>query len=178
MIKKIAIVIFIVLIASLSIAGCTSSTPTTESASPVAQASNTATQAQNSDLSSYFSQTYFGSGGTTIIEKPFTKSVSYRGNDVYTGVVRRTDRPIGAGFTAVIELAKTKADAKKLFNSAVTKAQGEGYTYRPDWVAQLQNEEDATPANEMWCGSYGHYDKTVYYEYDSAANSWLVVTES
>ncbi|MGZ4911372.1 MAG: hypothetical protein ACXV5N_13600 [Halobacteriota archaeon] len=173
MIKKLAIAVLIVMMTSLSIAGCTSTTSTNNSASSAGQASVVPSQ---SNLSSHFNQ-IFGPPAY-LVETPFTKTVNYRGNDVYTGVARRTDRSQGAGFTAVIELVNTQSEAKKLFNDGVAKAQSEGYTYRSDWIAGLNKDEGKAYSNEQWAGSYYTMQKYFFYRYDTAASSWIVITET
>ncbi|MGZ4881462.1 MAG: hypothetical protein ACXV7G_10425 [Halobacteriota archaeon] len=183
MIKKLIVAVFVTVVASLSVSGCItvnpSGTSSSSSPTPTADATiyqTTPTPKPVSDYSSLIGESF--GGGLYVIERPFTKSINYRGDDVYTGVVRRTDRSQGQGFTCVVELVKTKDEAKRLFDQVVAKKQSDGFTYRSDWVAQYKSEEGTMKPNEDWAGSSGYQQVNVFYQYQPVVGSWTVTTQT
>jgi hypothetical protein len=78
--KKLLAITMLVMVGSLSVAGCTTSLFGTSSPTP--------TPAPTTDYSSYFN-----SQNSSSIVTPFVKSTNSRGNDVYTGVISNRDTP-------------------------------------------------------------------------------------
>jgi hypothetical protein len=156
----VAIIAF-VMVASLSIAGCTSS--------------SNSSSTQVTDYSSYFNTAY--SGGTSMIKQPFTKGTNDRGNDVYKGVTRNSSATGSYQYTTVIELTQSQADAKKLYDQTVAQKLSEGFTTQPDIAASYKA---AFPyVTEVWVGQQnGDLFYIIYYNDSNVSPSWLFVTEA
>jgi hypothetical protein len=169
MIKKVA-VIALVIVASLSLAGCTFPI-STSSPTPMPTPTPTATPTPVVDYSSVLTKQ--NEAGVGIMERPFTKSTNERGNDVYKGVGRNASKPGSKSVIWVIELTKSQAEAKQLYDKYVAQRLNEGYTPRPDWVAGWNHPG-------AWAGvQYSSGNQfTVFYRYNSAVNSWDITTET
>jgi hypothetical protein len=166
--KLLAVIVFIV-IASLSIAGCTTntSTPTTTT-----QPTTTA----QADYSSYFDKAY--QAGNFFLDKPFTKSTNIRGNDVYMGSIRNTSISGAKGVTVVDELTKSQAEAKQLYDKYVSDKLSQGYTSYPQVVANWKTQGGL---EAVWFGATDSYYTNqfyVWYQYNDNVNSWDVTTQA
>jgi hypothetical protein len=145
--------------------------PAATSATPTLVASTPTT-----DYSRYF-DTWFGSGNA-IMMRPFTKSTNERGNDFYTGVMRNSSLSERYAVTVVVELTKSKDQAKLLYDQTVAQKQNEGFVARPDWIAQVKGEFPYLA--EDWEGQQYSSEQTisVSYHYDSYPSSWLFCTQA
>lgn len=119
MIKKVVAIIVLVMFASLSVAGCTTSTPSTNTATPSSPTS--------SDLAAELNKAFTNQGIT--IASRFTQTTNQYGNAVYAGVVRDGD----AGTTPsvhniTVEEAKNHNDSEGRFAAYVAQAQKAGYS--------------------------------------------------
>ena len=124
------------------------------------------------DYSSYYNRLWEGSG--MIVDRPFSKSTSVRGNDVYMGIIRNATQPQAVGITTVEELTKSQNESKQLYDQYIASRLNEGFTLRPDWVARL----NASGYNEVWSGQNGAHEFTVMYRYFPPVQSWEVTTEA
>jgi len=167
--KRFLAIIVLVMIASLSVAGCVTN-PSTSSPTPTATPTAT-------DYSSYFNKAF--TSGNAIMAQPFTKGTNDRGNDVYKGVGRNSSLPESDAMTDVIELTQSQAAAKQLYDQAVAQKLSEGFTLRPDWVAETK--ASAPYMIEVWEGQQSVSGQAfiVEYYYDSNVSpSWLFMTEA
>ncbi|MGZ4865561.1 MAG: hypothetical protein ACXV39_13195 [Halobacteriota archaeon] len=161
MIKKVAIAVFIIMIASLSVAGCTSSAPNANDANaPFTSPAQTMTP--RPDFTAYYERPVIYPNDNT---KPpyhwqFTRSTNARGNDVYTTV--------DGNSTITYELAKTKAESQQIFNKTVADKQKNGFTIDPK------------PLNHTvaWAGERGVQYFRIAYGYNPEVSSWEVNTEN
>jgi thiol-disulfide isomerase/thioredoxin len=128
----------------------------------------------SADYSSYFDKLW--ESGIAIVDRPFTKSTNMRGNDVYKGMTRNASLPESMKTTTVVELTKSQAEAKQLYDQTVAQKTNEGFTLRPDWVADTK----ASYPNliEYWAGGYYGRQFFISYSYDSYVASWLFVTQA
>lgn len=162
MIKKVA-VIALVIVASLSIAGCTSNSTSSPTPTPATDLS--------SDLTKAVESVNF------IMERPFTKSINERGNDVYKGVGRNSTSPGSASVTLVYEVTKSQNESKKVYDEAVATKLKEGYTADPSQAAMYKARNPNV--KEVWIGSSGTKDFLCFYDYDTNFfNSWEVLQQS
>lgn len=170
--RKTLVVTAIVMLASLSVVGCVSNT-NTSSSSPTPTAP-TAAPTANADYSSYYTTSWQGAGG--IVTQPFTKAVNVRGNDIYTGSVKNATLSSAVPFTYVMELTKSEAQSKQVYDNYVAAKQNEGFSLRSDWVAEWK----AQPGNytDIWIGTNGLQQFYVMYRYTPAVSSWEVTTEA
>ena len=128
MTKKAPAIVALILIASLSAAGCTVGLPSTSSPTPTSTTTSTTTSAPiqtPADYSSALTRQY--ESYNIVMEQPFTKSTNARGNDVYKGVGRNATVPGSENVTFVIEKTKSKAEAKNVYNATVAAKLKEGY---------------------------------------------------
>lgn len=169
--KQLLAIIVLVMIASLSVAGCTVGFPSTSSPTPTQTAT---TPTPSADLSSYL--TNASESGNFIMERPFTKSINERGNDVYKGVGRNATLPGSSSVTVVVEVTKSQAEAKQLHDSQVSGKLSEGYTPDPTAAAKYQANNPGTVA--AWAGTYGADNFLCYYYYDYTANARLSYQQS
>jgi hypothetical protein len=132
---------------------------------------------RSADLSSYFDKAF--EAGNAIIERPFTQSTNERGNDVYKGVGRNASLSEHASMTTVVELAKSKAEAKQLYDQTLAQKVGEGFTVNPNWIAQAKAQLFSY-VTDFWTGqNYSTGQQvTVFYYYNSEITSWVLVTET
>jgi hypothetical protein len=91
------------------------------------------------------------------------------------GVMRNTS--LSQGVTTVIELTKSKAEAKQLFDKAVPDKLNEGFTYRSDWVTQLTGS-DSRKVDGIWAGQLGLRQTELIYVYNPAVSSYEFTTET
>jgi hypothetical protein len=167
MIKKLAAVIVLVMTASIFVAGCT-----TQTTSPTA----TPTPTTPANYNSYFNT---GWGAGVSVEQPFINSTNARGNDVYKGTISSDIYlPSGASKgpteTVAIELTKSKAEAKQLYDQIVAQRINEGFAPRPTAIAM---NKAAHPDADIWVGLQGYTrESTVSYEYNNHTSSWLLIT--
>lgn len=166
MIKKLAVAVIIITIATLSIAGCTSSGPSTDGpfTSP-AQEMN-----PRPDYSSWYNGDKMieqDTGQYMTVEKPFTRSTNVRGNDVYMAVISdsKGNNPSNSSY----ELAKTKAEGLQIFNKTVADKQKAGFT---DISGRKPNPSDLA----SWGGDLGSQRFYIYYHYDPSVSSWELHT--
>jgi len=159
-----AIVVLLLVVASLLVAGCTSNkSPSSSTSTP------TPIPAQ-ADYSSFFDWSYRAGG--FFLDTPFTKSTNVRGNDVYMGSIRNTSLPGQKGVTVVEELTNSQTEAKQLYDKYVSNKLSEGYTSYPQEVANWKYDG-------KW---FGATDPThqfyVLYRYSTDVNSWVVTTQA
>ena len=113
-----------------------------------------------------------------IVERQFTKSTNERGNDVYMGVMRNaTLSQSNAGVTTVMELTKSQAEAKQLYDKYVADKLNEGFTPRQDWIAAMKASDTGNYTN-IWVGQNGLQQFYVLYRYNPAVISWELTTEA
>jgi hypothetical protein len=170
MIKKVA-VIALVIVASLSVAGCTVG-PTSSPTPTPTPAPTISTPTPQADYSTVFNKEWQAIG--FFLDTPFTKSTNIRGNDVYMGSARNTSLPGQKGVTVVEELTKSEAEAKQLFDKYVSNKLNEGYTPYPKEVA-------GWPYKAAWFGATDpYYTHQFYamYRYEGGVNSWAVTTQA
>jgi len=152
MIKKTPAIIALILVASLSVAGCTVGPSSTSSPTPTSTPTSTTTSAPiqaPADYSSALTAQYESYGLT--MERPFTKSTNARGNDVYKGVGRNATVPGSPSVTIVIEKTKSKAEAKSVYNATIAAKLKEGYKANRTLAATYK----ATKAyEEVWVGNH------------------------
>jgi hypothetical protein len=136
-------------------------------------ASASATPTPSADYSSYFSTSGFTNPEATLTQ-PFTKSTNERGDDVYTGVYTSPTSTV----TTVIELTKSQADAKQLYQQTVAQKISQGFTLCSYCVAQFRARNPNTP--EFWDGKQSSIgaEFSVQYEYDSHVASWEFITQA
>ena len=147
MVKKVTVAAIIVIIASLSVAGLI-----------------TVFVAGANDYSDYYNQAW----GDRIVEKPFHKTKSDRGNDLYVGVVRNASSQYPA--TMSFEHVQTQSDAAKIYTDIVDAAKSEGYMSMVFSSSNLKSD----PFVERWQGTTSLNYMHVTYYYNEAVNSWLV----
>ncbi len=127
--KPIAVItVLLLIVAALSVAGCTINLPSTSSPTPTPTSTPipaVSTPTPPADYSSYYNKLWERSG--FIVERQFTKSTNARGNDVYMGIMRNTSLPQGRGVTTVIELTSSKAQSRQLYDKAVDDKSGRIY---------------------------------------------------
>ena len=101
-----------------------------------------------------------------------------RGNQVYKGVVRRTD-PSGTDFTIVAELTRSQDQAKQLYDKAVADIENQGFVARPDLVPSWGGTKYyAGPGTGLRIGSNADQQYYVMYHYNSDINSWEFTTKA
>jgi hypothetical protein len=170
--KKTLAIIAILMLASLSVVGCVTYTNTTSS-SPTPTAP-TATPTANADYSSYYNTYWQGSGG--VVTQPFTKATNVRGNDIYTGILKNATLSNAPAMTYVMELTKSEAQSKQVYDNYIAAKLNEGFTVRSDWVAQWKAEPN--DYKDIWIGQNGLQQFYVMYRYNSNVGSWEVTTEA
>jgi hypothetical protein len=157
MIKKIAAVTVLIMVAALSVAGCTvtntgNTSPTeTQSPSPLYQVKTTTTNATSNAITDSYAK-----GGYDIL-KQFIKGTNQYGNDVYIGVVRDNSSSHVTPYehNITIEIIKSK-------NETVTRAAQlreiyvkQGY-YMPgnlsSGLISYSNSNDPTGTHQLMIG--------------------------
>jgi Flp pilus assembly protein TadG len=91
-----------------------------------------------------------------------------RGNDVYRGVIRNASQPGSKSVTIVIELTKSKDEAKQSYDKAVAEQTSAGYVFDSAGTANFKAFEKSANVDigEAWFGV------------DSAGHSFLCATEN
>jgi hypothetical protein len=196
---KMAVIVAFVMVASLSVAGCTVSLPSTSSETPTPSLYPTPSiyyPTPNStptpistitpistatpisvDYSAYYNKRW--ESGNGIVERPFTKSTNVRGNDVYKGIVRNTSQPTSKSETIVIELTESIYETQPLYNSYIAQKLAEGYSVRSDRIAQWESENSAVLGiHEAWFGQLGAQQFVVFYLHNSYIPSWELTTQA
>jgi beta-lactam-binding protein with PASTA domain len=144
---KATVIIALILVVSLSAAGCTG-LPSTSSPTTTSTTTSTTTKT-SADYSSALTELYKSYNLTMV--QPFKKSTNARGNDVYTGVGRNATVPGSPSVTIVIEKTKSKAEAKNVYNATIAAKLKEGYKANRTNAAAYK----ATSAyEEVWAGNY------------------------
>jgi hypothetical protein len=176
MIKKVA-VIALIIVASLSVAGCTVGLPSTSSPTPTpTPAPPVTTPTPIADYSSQYQKIWERSG--FIVERPFTKSTNVRGNDVYMGVMRNTSLSQGSSVTVIEELTKSKTEAKQLYDRNIADKTNEGFVYRADWVGHITSGPNVVKYDGVWAGQLGTRQFTIMYYFNPEVNSWELTTQT
>jgi hypothetical protein len=157
-----AIIVLLLVVASLSVAGCTVSNNSASSTPTPAPTTEPTT-----DYTSYFNSQV--SANATIV-KPYEKSTNSRGNDVYTGVVRNKYTP-SSTWTLTHELAKSEGDAKAAVDATIAQKINAGFTLKPEETAALKTQMAGTVGVWEGVNSAGEIF-LVYYEY--ASDLWWV----
>jgi multidrug efflux pump subunit AcrB len=175
MIKKTPAIVALILVASLSAAGCTVGLPSTSSPTPTSTTTSTTTSTPiktPADYSSALTEQYESYNLT--MERPFAKSTNARGNDVYMGVGRNAT-PGSPRVTIVIEKAKSKAEAKNVYNATIAAKLKEGYKVNRTHTAAYK----ATKAyEEVWVGNYSANWFMCNYGQNLILHSWAFSQES
>lgn len=172
MIKKAPVIVALILIASLSAAGCTVGLPSTSSPTPTSTTTSTPIQTP-ADYSSALTRQL--ESYNFIMEQPFTKSTNTRGNDVYKGVARNATVPGSKNVTFVIEKTKSKAEAKNVYNATVAAKLKEGYKANRTDAAAYK----ATKAyEEVWVGNYSRLWFMCNYGQNYILHGWAFTQES
>jgi len=173
--KKLLAIIVLILIATLSVAGCTVGVRSTSSPTPTPTTAPTVTTPTPAvDYSSILTKQ--NEGGAGIMERPYTKSTSERGNDVYKGVGRNATLPGSHSVTLVIELTKLETEAKQVYDKAVNDKVSEGYTVDSVSIAKYKANNPGTI--DAWMGTYGmNVFVCSYYDYYSV-HGWAVQQQS
>jgi hypothetical protein len=178
MTKKLLAIIVIVVIASLSVAGCTVGLPSTSSPTPTSTPTpvpTVSTPTPQADYSSYFDKWF--ESGNAIMDRPFTKSTNQRGNDVYKGITRNVSKPESSKMTTVVELTKSKAEAKQLYDQTVAQKINEGFTSSPYWIAIYKAWWPQL--TDIWVGVRSGQEYTVSYQYNTYVYpSWMLTSEA
>jgi hypothetical protein len=176
MIKKAPAIVALILVASLSAAGCTVSLPGTSSPSPTSTTTSTTTSTATSTPADYSSAlTKQLESYNFIMERPFTMSTNARGNDVYTGVGRNATVPGSENVTFVIEKMKSKAEAKNVYNATVAAKLKEGYKANNTSAAAYK----ATKAyEEVWVGNHSANWFMCNYGQNLILHGWAFSQES
>lgn len=154
-----AIIVLLLVVASLSVAGCTVGIPNTSSPTPTGT-----TPSPLADYSSFYDKQW----SDRVIEKPFYKTLSNDGNDLYVGVIQNASR-VGTS-TVTFEHVTSQNEAANIFKNIVANAKSAGYTempYTPPSSYQVVGH---------WLGWNDVMRKHTYtqYYYGSEVNSWVV----
>ncbi len=115
--------------------------------------------------------------GGFIVTQPFIKSSDARGNDVYLGIVKNATLTNAIPMTVAIELTKSEAQAKQVFDSFVAAKLNAGFSVSSDQVAAL-NADPSIRYDGIWIGQSGALYFDTFYRYNPDVNSWEVTTES
>jgi hypothetical protein len=172
MIKKVA-VIALVIVASLSLAGCTFPI-STSSPTPTPTPTPTTTPTPVVDYSSTLTSKV--ESGNFIMTRPFTKSTNAQGHDVYKGVGRNATLSNSPEVTLVFELTKTQTAAKQVYDKIVATKLNEGYTLNPKVSADKKAQSSTWV--EVWYGTYGSNWFQCSYGYGPEVPSWMVTQQS
>ena len=168
---KATVIIAVILVVSLSAAGCTG-LPSTSSPTTTSTTTSTTTKT-SADYSSALTELYKSYNLTMV--QPFKKSTNARGNDVYTGVGRNATVPGSPSVTIVIEKMKSKAEAKNVYNTTIAAKLKEGYKANRTLAATYK----ATSAyEEVWVGNYSVNWFMCNYGQNLILHSWAVSQES
>jgi type IV pilus biogenesis protein CpaD/CtpE len=171
-VKKTPAIVALILVASLSVAGCTVGPSSTSSPTPTSTTTSAPIQAP-ADYSSALTAQYESYGLT--MERPFTKSTNARGNDFYKGVGRNATVPGSPSVTIVIETTKSRAEAKKVYNATVAAKLKEGYKANRTLAATYK----ATKAyEEVWVGNQSVNWFMCNYGQNLILHSWAFSQES
>ena len=171
--KSIAtIAVLLLVVASLSVAGCTVSPTGTSSPTPSPTPTPNPTPVDYSSALTKASES-----ANFIMERPFTKSVNERGNDVYKGVGRNATNPGSPSVTLVKEVTKSQTEAKTVYDKAVATKLNEGYIADPTGAAAWK-PSGCPDCIAVWMGSKGNSGFLCHYLYDYTVNGWLVVEQS
>ncbi len=110
--------------------------------------------------------------------QPFTKGMNARGNDFYKGVTRNSSLPESDAVTNVIELTKSQAEAKQLYDQTVSQKLSEGFTFRSDYAAASKAE--SSNFTDVWVGVSQQTGLfyVMYYRDPNVSPSWLFATEA
>jgi hypothetical protein len=92
------------------------------------------------------------------------------------GIMKNATLPNAVAMTDVMELTKSKEQAKQVYDNYVAAKQNEGFILRSDWVAAITAGKPK-PA-DMWVGQNGQQQFGAYYHYNTDVQSWEVVTEA
>ncbi len=173
MIKKLTVAVIVIVIASLSIAGCIQIGPTA-SPSPSPSPSPTATLEPRNIAAEL---TAAWEACNSYMERPFTKSINARGNDIYKGVSRNATPPRAKRVTVVVKSTKSQAEAKTLYNIEVATEQNEGFVLNPTDVEYV-NANPCQGCTEVWCGIKYPDVSLCFCQYLPQFGSRTVVTET
>lgn len=178
----------VIIIASLSVAGCMSSnSPNQNTDAPFTSPAQTMNP--HPDYASVYGKIHVSRGdpsnGGYRENVPFAKSTNARGNDVYSAVADQ------GRWVVAHELVKTKAEAQQIFNTSVTDKQKNGFTIDPAGIDGIKNPPmslmEPPPSREevqeevhyvdVWAGTLGSQQFSITYEYYPPVNSWQVTTD-
>jgi len=109
---KLTVIVMLIIVALLSVAGCTVNTTSTSSSSP---------SPVSKDYSSHFTTAFATS---TIVSTPFTKTTTDN-HDVYVGTVQ--DFAKTKIYTTTIEVVPSENDAQMLYSNHILEKTNDGY---------------------------------------------------
>ncbi|MGZ4946817.1 MAG: hypothetical protein ACXV5N_10580 [Halobacteriota archaeon] len=144
MIKKVAIAVFILMIASLSIAGCTSSSTDTSNTASAGGAS------AGTDVSTALTNDFKDRG--LVVVQPFTKSTNNAGLVTYNGVFKdgqNTLTPYQHNVTIMV--ANDRSGTQAQYNQSLAAAQARGYQ---------KTNSGVMGSGTVWGGSIGRLVNT------------------
>ena len=147
--KKLLAILGLVMVASLSIAGCT--VTTTNNNSSQNQVQFPPSGQGTSDVSKAITDNY-ASNGYEIV-KPFVKATNQYGNVVYTGVVNDANATHLSPYqhNVTIELMKNKTETKQRVSQLAATYSQQGYAF-PANMTGTYVESDSTGAHEILMG--------------------------
>ncbi len=168
----VAIATITMMVLSLSVTGCTSTSTNPNTDAPFTSAIQTMNPRPDY-TSHYNSVKYYDVNGNTIASS-FTRSTNVRGNDLYTTTLRSS----AVTSTVAHELAKTKAEAQQLFNNTVEDKQQSGFATNAEQINNLKKPPRGATAYyvDVWAGKVGSQLFDITYQYEPSVNSWEVTT--
>ena len=170
-----AIIVLLLVVASISVAGCSPPIPSPSSSPTPTPTATTPTKIPITDQSSALTQGY--ESGNFIMERAFTKSTNERGNDVYKGVGRNSTSPGADSVTLVVEFTKSEAQSKTVYNNEIATKKNQGYVFNSEVTAYRKSS--CPECKEVWFGVYGNNRGVLCeYEYSLQFSSWVVTEQS
>lgn len=127
MIRKLLAIIVLVMVTSLSVAGCTTpSTGPNSTTSPSNNATVSIPAPKSADLSAQLNNAFTSKNYTLVV--PFTRAVNQYGNWVYSGVVKDgEDKLVPYVHNMTIEETKNRSETLTRFNAYISQAMTNGY---------------------------------------------------
>ena len=149
-----SIIVLLLVVASLSVAGCTvtktnnQSSTETQSPTPVYQIKTAATNATSEAITDNYA-----SNGYEIV-KPFTIGANQYGNDVYMGVVRDNNSTHLTPYqhNVTIELMKNKTETKQRVSQLAAIYSKQGYEFPENTTGVFGGSDSTNGAHEIFMG--------------------------
>jgi hypothetical protein len=154
MIRKAAVVIMLVIVASLCVAGCTvtntsNPSPTeTQNATPLYRITTTTTNATSKAITDNYA-----SNGYEIV-KPFVKATNQYGNVVYMGVVNDANATHLTPYqhNVTIELMKNKTETKQRVSQLAAIYIQQGFAFPANMTGIFGGSDSTNGAHEIFMG--------------------------